>query len=607
MRTGDTSELGGSGGPSETGGRLSRRSFVGGVVAASPMVTGFRLPDRWRVPSTTATPAIADAATPVSSPSPEGDLLIEREQRPAYGGRPTRGGTLRLLRPPISRDDFNPTSFRQDFQVPVSYLDPLLRPDEVTMEPLPWLAERWEWSEEGRVVTYALRPDVLFHDGTPLSAVDVVFSFYVYRDDVDSAVRNQFASMLAAEALDERTVRVTLAEPDGGWLFSASTQLVFQRRQYAAYWESQPVGERTLSGFDWAAEPPLGTGPWRLSDWDDARVAFDRHEGYWAGAPAFDRLTIGWEEDADRRVAAWREGETDVVWPVSPEVAESLSAVDGRLYVADAASVLFAAFNFANPTRPDPGVFADVRVRRALSLAIDRDGYADEVFGGFIRHRAAGTIAQPWANDAELTNPRQDQERARELLAEAGFVDQDGNGILNEATGEPFALSVVVRDNARPELEEVLRSVRRDLRGVGVQLVIESLGDEAFEERLLVSRDFDLIAFAYDLYPGFTDFDLYGSAWDVRDNPQGFNPGGYRNPTVDAAIADALIAVDVVEQRRLLIELQRRVDDDLFALWFGFPRQLILVQRDVLGFQPNKVWQTADTRKLWRVPAAEGS
>lgn len=589
-----------------TGRRLTRRALVGGAVVTSPLLGSPRSLPRRGGQIAAAPPLAGDAATPAATPSLPSGLIVEREQRPTYATPPTRGGTLRLLRPPASRDDFNPASFRQDFQVPIGYLDPLLRPDEVTMEPRPWLAERWEWSEAGRVLTYTLRPDVTFHDGARLSAVDVVFSFYVYRDDVDSAVRNQFASMVAAEALDDRTVRVTFVGPDGGWLFGASTQLVFQRRQYASYWDSRPVGERTLTGFDWTASPPLGTGPWRLAAWDETGVSFDRNDDYWAGAPAFDRLTIGWEADDDDRIAAWRDGDADLVWPVAPAAVERLAAVDGRLYVADAASVLFAAFNFANPARPDPGIFADVRVRQALSLAIDRDRYAEEVFGGFIRQRAAGTVAQPWANDPESTTPRQDLDRARDLLLDAGWSDLDGDGTLDDALGQRFAISVLLREDARPEVGEVLRSVRRDLGEVGVELTVDTLDGEAFEERWLVGRDFDLIAFAYDLYPGFTDFDLYGSAWDVRENPQGFNPGGYRNPVVDAAIEDALVAIDVNEQRERLVELQREVNEDLFALWFGFPRQLILVGPDVLGYQPNKIWQTADTRKLWRAPSPEG-
>lgn len=606
MSTEGTTEGDGNVREGASGPLLTRRALVGGAVVLSPLVGAPKyLPLRARQPWG-ATPVSGDIATPSATPSLSTGLIIEREQRPTYDGPPTRGGTLRLLRPPMSRDDFSPVAFRQDFQVSISYLDPLLRPDEVTMEPRPWLAERWWWSEAGRVITYTLRRDVTFHDNAPLSAVDVAFSFYVYRDDVDSGVRNQFASMVAAEALDERTVRVTLAQPDGGWLFAASTQLVFQRRQYASLWESRPVGERTLTGFDWARTPPVGTGPWRLSEWNDAGVSFERNDDYWAGAPAFDRLTIGWEEDQADRISAWRERSADVVWPVTGEEIEPLAETPGRLYVADAAAVLFVAFNFANPARSDPGIFADIRVRRALSLAIDRDRYADEIFGGFIRHRAAGTLAQPWANDPELTTPRQDLERARELLAEAGWQDLDGDGTLDNPFGERFAISAIVREDARPELPPLLRSVRRDFEELGVELTIASLGPDEFEQRWLVERDFDLIAFAYDLYPGFTDFDLYGSAWDVRTNPQGFNPGGYENAAVDAAIDDALVAVDLDEQRERLRDLQREVDDDLFALWFGFPRELILVVPDVLGFRPNKVWQTADTRTMWRATTAAG-
>lgn len=579
--------------------RWTRRALLG-AAATVPLAVVAHPSGRVGGQGFSATPTARGDASPVGTAPVEPGLRVIREQRPTDPGSPVVGGELRLLRPPASRDDFSPVSLRQDFQVLVGYLDPLLRPDEVTLEPLPWLAERWEWSERDRVITYTLRRDIVFHDGSPLSAIDVAFSFSAYRDDVDSAVRNQFSAMQAAEALDDRTLRVTLAEPDGAWLFAASTQLVFQRGQYAAYWESRPVGERTLTGFDWASSLPVGTGPWRIAEWDERRVAFARNDRYWAGPPAFERLSVGWEAEPDDRLAAWRASEVDLLWPISASDAESVAEEEGRLYVADAAAVMFAAFNFANPTRPHPGLFADVDVRRALSLAINRDRYAADVFGGFVRQRAAGTVAQPWANDPELTTPRQDSEAASDLLAAAGWRDLDGDGTLDDAFGQRFAISVILRDDARPELAAVLRSARRDLAEIGVELAVQPLGLEEFARRWLEVRDFDLIAFAYDLYPGFTDFDLYGSAWDVRTNPQGFNPGGYANEAVDRLIGAVLAATDIETQRSLLRELQRETDDDLFALWLGFPRQLVLAAPDIRGFQPNKVWQTADTRKLWR-------
>jgi ABC-type transport system substrate-binding protein len=139
------------------------------------------------------------------------------------------------------------------------------------------------------------------------------------------------------------------------------------------------------------------------------------------------------------------------------------------------------------------------------------------------------------------------------------------------------------------------------MKEVGVALDVQRLGADQFRDRWTATHDFDLIAFAYDLYPGFTDFDLYGSAWDIRVNSQGFNPGGYHNTDVDAAIADYFAATDLDAAREALVRLQRAANDDLFGLFFGFPQNLVLVRPDVLGFQPNMQWETWDTRKLWRI------
>jgi ABC-type transport system substrate-binding protein len=150
-------------------------------------------------------------------------------------------------------------------------------------------------------------------------------------------------------------------------------------------------------------------------------------------------------------------------------------------------------------------------------------------------------------------------------------------------------------------LARALARVKLDWASLGVDLRLEPLSPAEFEERWRSTRDYDLIAYAYDLYPGFTDFDLYGSRWDIRRNAFGWNPGGYANPEADEAIAEYLASATLEDQRRSLRQLQQAVDDDPFGLWLGFPGDPVLVAADVLGFQPNKVWQTANTSLLWRV------
>lgn len=586
--------------------RIGRRELILGLAGGLPLAAALpRLAGRGgsggNDPRDAAQASSPVASTPATASGEMiGKLRVVRGQRPTYGAEPTAGGGIQIMLTAGNNLNFNPAAFRQDFQVLAAHLDPLVWIDEVTMEPTPWLAERWEWTDDGETITYTLRDDVAWHDGDPLTAEDVAFSLTVHRDDVDSAVRNLFTTMEAAEALDERTVRVRLTSPDGNWLRNASSQFIVQYQQYREHWERRPEGERTLSDFDWRRHAPLGTGPWLVDHRGEESIIFARNDDYWAGPPHLDSQTLSWSTDPVDRLVAWTGGTTDILWPIRPSDVDTASETTGWLYVADAASVMFAAFNFDNPARDPADLLGDIRIRRALSLAIDRERYAREVFRGFIHAEAAGTIAQPWAHDETLTNPPRDVAQARALLAEAGWEDQDGDGYVEGEDGNPLVLTCIVQNNQRPELLAVLERIGPDLKEAGVSLIVQRLGPDQFRDRWVQSHEFDLVAYAYNLFPGFTDFDLYGSAWDIRENSQGWNPGGYRNEEVDAAIADILVAYDPGEQRDALIRLQRAADEDLFGLWFGFPRDLILVRPDLLGFQPNPMWQTWDTRKLWR-------
>jgi peptide/nickel transport system substrate-binding protein len=546
------------------------------------------------------------AATPAATPtSPEmiGQLQVIRDPRPVYQGEPAEGDALNLLLAAGDNGDFSPTAFRQDFQILASYLDPLVWIDEVTMEPVPWLATSWDSDSKGTTITYTLRDDVVWHDGSQIHARDVVFSFNAYRDDLDSAVRNFFTNMESAEAPNRTTVKVTLTAPDANWFLNASSQFVIQRGQYNKYWTSRPEGERTLSGFNWKKDPPVGTGPWKVDSWSDNGITFQRNDKYWAGAAHFATLSINSDADAVQRLDSWKQGQTDLLWPVNFSTVQSASDTPGKLYVADGASVMFAAFNFDNPARTPNDLLSDLRIRQALSLAIDRNRYASEVFGGFIRFDHAGTVAQPWAHDDSIVNPPRDVAAARDLLKQAGWESPAAGGVAVNAAGDQLDLSVILRNDSRNDLLLVLQSLVADLAEAGVGLRVRALSPERFAEVWTSTREYDLIAYAYGLFPGFTDFDLYGSNWDIRQNPQGWNPGGYSNKDVDQAIRDFLTAKNQDGARDPLLRLQKETNDDLFGLWFGFPQELILVRPDIQGFQPNILWQTWETRLLWRETA----
>src|SRR5215207_8352731 len=530
-----------------------------------------------RAQAESATPIAGQTADPRSGVALPAGITVAPDATPASGA-PKKGGAVRLVRPGESLGNFNPSAFRQDPQIPLSYLEPLVRPDPTTMRPVPWLAERWEWRADGLELVFFLREDVLWHDGVSLTAADAAFTFEVYRSDTDSAFSGLFALVESVDTVSERELRVRFTARDANWLFNVASLPIVSRQQYGEFWQGMPASGQSLSGFDWSRALPVGTEPW------------------------LDRLEIAVIEGSRARLEAWQGGDSQMLWPVRVRDVQRLDDATGTLYPVQAASVMFAAFNFANPNQPAGSLWADPNVRVAASQAINRERYAEEVFAGFTRWRDAGTVAQPWAHDDETTIPAFSPEAASVLLAEAGWVDYDGDGVREDVNGWQLRPVAIVREDSRPELAAVMARVARDLAEVGIALSVEVLSPDAFDDRWITRRDYDLIAYAYDQLPGFTDFDLYGSAWDIRNNPAGWNPGGYANTDADAAIDEFLDAVSVERQATALRRLQSIVNDDLFGLWLGFPDDLVLVATGIEGFAPDMAWQTARTWELWRAP-----
>lgn len=590
---------------------INRRALIAGAIA-----TGLTT----RISSTTfgqdGSPAPTDGTPPVGTPvasplaSPEvppleperiGNLLIVRDQRPVYDGKPERSGPITMVRVGKSNTDFNPSTFAQDYQIPVSYLEPLIWIESVSMEPQPWLATEWEWSDDGTTLEYTLRDDVKWHDGERLTARDVVFSFTVYRDDIYSNIYNLFTSMIAIEAVDDLTVRVTLSAPDGNWIRNASSQLIFQREQYGNFWDAQPLGERTLATFNWDESSPVGTGQWIITAFRDSRVQLKRNREHWSISPWSSELRLDYVSSSANQLEKWLDGSADIAWSIAPHDLPAAGERSGTIYACETTKAMFAAFNFDNPGRADPGVFGDIRIRQALSLGIDRSRYARELWAGFMRPNLPGTIIQPNVLLDSIENPPYDPDAAKKLLEDAGFSVQRDDGLFRYQDGTAFKIDVVVRRGDDPMLEAVLASIAHDLLGIGLVLDIRPLSPDRFESVWIAEHTFDLIAFSYSQYPGFTDFDLYGSDWDIRTNIQGFNPGGYRNEKVNRGIERALVATSDEEFVSALHAIQRQVnDEDLFALWLGSPMDAVVVKDDIRGFQPNKVWQGWETSRLWR-------
>ena len=285
------------------------------------------------------------------------------------------------------------------------------------------------------------------------------------------------------DAVSERELRVRFTARDANWLFNVATLPIVSKQQYGEFWQEMPASGQTLSGFDWSGALPVGTGPWRITEWDATEVKFTRFDRYWGREPWLDQLEVTVLDGPRARLEAWQDGDCQMLWPVRVREVQKLDDATGTLYPVPAASVMFAAFNFANPNQPAGSLWTDLRVRLAASQAINRERYAAEVFGGFTRWQAAGTVAQPWAHEDDLTTPAYSPEAASVLLTEAGWIDYDGDGVREDVNGWQFRPVAIVREDSRPELAAVMARVARDLAGVGIALSVEVLPPDVFDDR----------------------------------------------------------------------------------------------------------------------------
>lgn len=486
------------------------------------------------------------------------------------------GGTV-VIAGPVDLAALNPfsavESVTQEFLRHVLFL-PLVRMQE-DMTPAPGLAESWEVDGD-TVVTFRLRDDVRWHDGAPVTAEDVAFTFAAVKDTATAypdLIR--FAAWDAVEVVDQRTVRFRVQPaPDlfTGWMFLPIAP--------AHVLGDVPREELARAAFN---EQPIGNGPFRfVSRLANDRVVFEANTDFpegLGGRPNVDRLLYRVVPEATARVAELVSGGADLVlnYPLDAlaQLTGGMSAVE-----TEARQVSFVGWNARRPP------LDDARVRRAMTLGIDRR----EIVAA--RREGHGSVASSiippgfWAWDAELAPLPYDPEAARELLAEAGYADRDGDGLVEDASGSPLTI-VLEYPGQDPNFRASSEMIRSDLEGIGVDLEARGMeGNTLIANITGPARDFDavLLSFEVDLRPNL--YDLFHA--EASDGPFAF--AGYSSPELDAVIDSLALNLEREDERELWTRAQAILArDQPWSFLYYFPNlagasaRLRGVEMDVRG------------------------
>jgi peptide/nickel transport system substrate-binding protein len=527
--------------------------------------------------------ACAPAATPTQAP--QGQAAPAKAAEPAQAkaapaaGQPTRGGQFVYARD-ADADSLDPqyVTATEAGNSLMQVYDTLLWRDFDGKTYKPQLAQSWDVSPDGLTYTFTLRKDVTFHSGKKLTSADVKYTLDRWRGTIKgkpSPTRNYLEGLGEVETPDDSTVVLRMKKPNNFLLDNLS-------HPFSSIVNQQSVEK---AGDDYGSQVVDGTGPFKLVEWTRSdRMRLERFADYkWAG-PGFsnqgaayvDSLLFRTVPEHSTRAVTIQRGEAQVVR--SSGLVPLLDQIkrDPNLVITpfDVLNTRFAAFKTAKPK------LADVRVRRAYNMAIDRQALVDTVEKGL--GQPAYSFLHPstkyyWPGLKELAYTY-DPDGARKLLDEAGW--KVGAGGIREKDGEKLSLDLYAgQDN-----EEELVLSQAMLKEVGIQLNLKLVDRAAlYEIRRTETPDINYIYLPYD--NASTLYSYFHSS--QMPAPNRFN---FADPEVDKLLERGQSAPNEQEAAQAYYEVQKRIHEQALYAPILHRQNFTVTRKEVQGFKPYLVY-----------------
>lgn len=452
----------------------------------------------------------------------------------------------------------------------------------------PRLARRWSWSADSLTISFELDPAAAWHDGTPVRAADAVHGFAVIRDSATASPLNaETAGIVSFTAIDSLHVDVRFAHRAPEQFHMATLVVPLPAHLLAAI----PGAELRTSP---QAAAPVGSGRFKLVRWEKGvRLELAAVDGHYRGRPRLDRILFSVAPEPATGLARLKTGESDVWDPVPPPaIAEMAAQPHLRVFNSPSFDQVFMAFNARDartPARPHP-LFAEAGLRRAITLAVDRERIARAIFdtlavvalGPFVRAQATA--------DTTIRQIPFDRPAAEALLDSLGWRERGADGVRRKG-GRSLAFGVILPStSASRERAAVL--MQEQLRAVGVAMTIERMDFPVFLDAQTAGR-FDAVMAGSRTTPSPSG--LRGSwASPAVQGGGTLNPWHYENARFDSALVAGLDAMDPVAGKAHLRRAYQIIVDDAAAIWLFELRNVSAVHRRFVlpAWRPDAWWRT---------------
>jgi peptide/nickel transport system substrate-binding protein len=484
--------------------------------------------------------------------------LMTLDQARAQGVAPKRGGILTSLltpEPPVAMIGVNaqgPTLVvaSKMFQALITYTP--------TLGFKPVLAKSWEISDDKRVYKFNLREGVKFHDGTPMTSEDVVFSAMKFMRALSVRSRLVFEPIEKAETPDEHTVIFTLKEPLAAFMMGiggTALPIVPKHLNDVADYRNNPNNAK-----------PIGTGPSKFVEWRRGSfIRLARHEEYWKpGQPYLDEIVYRFVPDSQSRALALQSGQALLAGGTDIEPFDL-----PRFQQQPGINVTTKGWEYYGPIswielnkRIKP--LDDVRVRRAMSMALDRDFIVQKLWFGSGKPATGPLCETTPFYDPNVKMPAFDVAAANKLLDDAGYKP-DSRGLRFTLRHLPLPYGEVWT-----RLSEYFRA---SMQKIGIGIVMDAIDAGGIAARW-ANWDFETsVTYVFQLGDANIGLEQHFTSENIK-HVAFTNVGGYKNDRIDEIFAKTRTMTDPVERQKLLSEFQRIAVEDmpyLFLTQMAFP------------------------------------
>ncbi len=572
-------------------GELSRRGFIRQATAlgisagAAGMLAG-------SVAAQDATPeAGAEAASPaageVVSIAPIGrqefyDLLWEEfplEEPQTEGGQviyaqTTDIDTMNLL---ISSDVYSG-------EVAGLVYEYLVATNPVDGSFVPGLADTWDIGEDGLTYTFKISPDATWQDGTPVTADDVAFSFDItLAEDTLSPRRGSVDLMLDSyNVVDDKTIELVAKDRFATFLENTVALVAIMPKHI---WEGVPAA-------DWGTDPGstgqdasrvVGSGPFKFVEWvQEDHVTLEKNPDYWdtnfvANIDTFTYRVIPEAASATQALLTGEIDFTEISFAEAPELSEN---PDLNLAVYDTTGVNWYSAN-QDPSKTE--LFVDPKVRQAMMYALDRKLLAEQVYNGYAI-QADGTqpvLSIAYRPEAINTIYNFDVDKANSLMDEAGWVDEDGDGV-REKDGVKFEFECLYSEGVAT-YEQQLPYMQQAWAEIGINMKPTAVPFTALLDGT-DTGDYEMAVYGFSWSIDGGQIDMFGCDFLP---PQGFNSMRYCNPEYDELAQAANKELDPEKRTQMLIEASNIVNDEQAAGYIVFRQEINGSRKTLHNYLPN--------------------